>query len=172
MRWTRDPVPTPQWWTTSTDDLPPPRTKKTPVDWEITKVVLKELIRRLRAGEPMPQTCTDEPWIWSKDSFHEGKVRHVGKWLIFVDPSHINGQWVAIDLATSMKELGVEAKVTTAFEVLDGHHVICVYTVDWRDEADVMRVREYLRRLGFTDTLFYKRDDDTRAGRSTHTYKA
>jgi hypothetical protein len=47
----------------------------------------------------------------------------------------------------------------------DGMHVICVYTQDWEDKEDVMRVRTKLRRLGFNRTLHYKRDKDTRAGK-------
>lgn len=39
--------------------------------------------------------------------------------------------------------------------------LICVYTYDWTDEADVMRVREELRNLGFTWRLPYKTDEDT-----------
>ena len=42
--------------------------------------------------------------------------------------------------------------------------VICVYTYDWTDEADVMRVRAELRELGFTAKISYKADSDTVAG--------
>ncbi len=43
--------------------------------------------------------------------------------------------------------------------------VICVYTYDWTDEADVRRVRQELRALGITSKIPYKTDDDTNAGR-------
>jgi len=43
--------------------------------------------------------------------------------------------------------------------------VICVYTYDWTNEADVMRVRKALRDLGFTRKLPYKSDADTYAGK-------
>ncbi len=43
--------------------------------------------------------------------------------------------------------------------------VICVYTYDYADEADVRRVREELRALGFIDKLSYKADEDTLAGK-------
>jgi hypothetical protein len=42
--------------------------------------------------------------------------------------------------------------------------VIYVYTPDWRDEEDVMRVRERLRELGFVDRLGYKRNIETFQG--------
>ena len=41
---------------------------------------------------------------------------------------------------------------------------IYVFTKDWADEPDVMRVRETLMSLGFTDRIGYKRNLDTYAG--------
>jgi hypothetical protein len=38
-----------------------------------------------------------------------------------------------------------------------------VYTYDWKDEADVMRIREELRNLGITERITYKTDARTRA---------
>jgi nuclear transport factor 2 (NTF2) superfamily protein len=46
----------------------------------------------------------------------------------------------------------------------DNRKVIYVYTADWQDEADVMRVRERLRELGFVDRLGYKRNIETYKG--------
>ena len=49
-------------------------------------------------------------------------------------------------------------------EVTRKHHpsyVICVYTLDWKDEEDVMRVKNALRAAGITQELKYKRDLDT-----------
>ena len=37
-------------------------------------------------------------------------------------------------------------------------HVICVYTEDYTDAEDVMRVERELRSLGITEVLFYKPD--------------
>ncbi len=42
--------------------------------------------------------------------------------------------------------------------------VICVYTYDHTDEADVMRVRQRLKELGYTRKLPYKTDAATYAG--------
>ncbi|WP_222102766.1 putative phosphothreonine lyase domain-containing protein [Robbsia andropogonis] len=44
-------------------------------------------------------------------------------------------------------------------------HLICVYTSDWNDWDDVMRACDVLRKIGFTEELGYKRDEDTRAGK-------
>ncbi|OLL28144.1 hypothetical protein BTH42_29695 [Burkholderia sp. SRS-W-2-2016] len=54
------------------------------------------------------------------------------------------------------------ANVSTVLRSMgrDGH-VICVYTRDWTDKQDLLRVREVLRSLGFVEELGYKRDIDT-----------
>ncbi len=60
--------------------------------------------------------------------------------------------------------LGHEAKVSTAANppVKAGRpHVVCVYTYDYDDRADVMRVREELRALGILREITYKADEDT-----------
>ncbi len=65
--------------------------------------------------------------------------------------------------------MGDLAKVATAKRNLIATNprmkVICVYTYDWTDEADVRRVREELRALGITSKIAYKADSDTDAGR-------
>ncbi|NYT07316.1 MAG: DUF1917 domain-containing protein [Methanomicrobiales archaeon] len=90
-----------------------------------------------------------------------------GKWLIFLPPEEVDAAWVKVRNATRRNELGISAKVSTAKpnpDSRDNTKVIYVYTPDWRDEADVMRVRECLRELGFTDRLGYKRNIETFKG--------
>jgi hypothetical protein len=63
--------------------------------------------------------------------------------------------------------LGISAKVSTSKpnpESRDNRKVIYVYTKNWADEADVMRVREALRTLGFIERIGYKRNIETFAG--------
>ena len=64
---------------------------------------------------------------------------------------------------------GADAKVSTAKpnpnEVNPTDGVICVYTYDSDDERDVMRVREELRALGFTNKIPYKTDEATLSGK-------
>jgi hypothetical protein len=90
-----------------------------------------------------------------------------GKWLIFLTPDKVDEAWMKIREATCRKELGISAKVSTAKpnpDSRDDMKVIYVYTSDWRDEANVMQVRERLRELGFTDRLGYKRNIETFKG--------
>lgn len=90
-----------------------------------------------------------------------------GKWLIFLPPDEVDEAWIKVRNAMSAHELGISAKVSTAKpnpDSRDNMKVIYVYTADWRDELDVMRVRNRLRELGFTDRLGYKRNIETFRG--------
>jgi hypothetical protein len=92
---------------------------------------------------------------------------NAGKWLIFQEPDVVNVSWKKVRDATVAGMLGISAKVSTAKpnpDSRDNLKVIYVYTKDWSDEADVMRVRENLRELGFTDRIGYKRNIETFAG--------
>jgi hypothetical protein len=92
---------------------------------------------------------------------------NAGKWLIFQEPDQVDAAWAKVRNATVALELGVSAKVSTAKpnpDSRDNRKVIYVYTKDWADEPDVMRVREKLRELGFEDRIGYKRNIETFAG--------
>ena len=88
---------------------------------------------------------------------------------IFVDPENVDEVWAKIKKAVEEGKLGDSAKVSTAKpNPLAGKsraHVICVYTYDWTDENDVKRIREELRKLGITNKIPYKADEDTLKGK-------
>jgi len=94
-----------------------------------------------------------------------------GKWLIFVDRKNVDEVWAKVKTATEENKLGRLSKVSTAkskpadLGYEKDRHVICVYTDDWTDEKDVKRVREELRKLGITDKIPYKADEDTWSGK-------
>jgi hypothetical protein len=92
---------------------------------------------------------------------------NAGKWLIFQEPGLVDDSWKKIRNATVALDLGISAKVSTSKpnpESRDNRKVIYVYTKNWADETDVMRVRENLRTLGFTERIGYKRNIETFAG--------
>jgi hypothetical protein len=92
---------------------------------------------------------------------------NAGKWLIFQEPDQVDASWKKVRDATVAGELGISTKVSTAKpnpDSRDNRKVIYVYTKDWADEPDVMRVREKLRELGFVDRIGYKRNLETFAG--------
>ena len=100
----------------------------------------------------------------------EGKLRS-GKWPVFASRENVDEVWGKIREATEAGRLGTSAKVRTAMPLpqnpLNGkeRRVICVYTRDWIDEQDIMRVREELRKLGITKEIPYKSDEDTLGGK-------
>jgi hypothetical protein len=90
-----------------------------------------------------------------------------GKWLIFLQDDRVDELWRRVRNATAAGELGISAKVSTAKpnpESRDERKVIYVYTRDWADEADVMRVRERLREMGVIERIGYKRNIETFRG--------
>lgn len=90
-----------------------------------------------------------------------------GKWLIFLEKNQVDQAWLCVRDLTAEGALGISAKVSTAKpnpDARDDRFVIYVYTPDWQDEEDVMRVREELRSAGFVDRLGYKRNLETFRG--------
>ena len=90
-----------------------------------------------------------------------------GKWLVFCGCANVERLW---SLVASADQLGTGAKVSTHADPtrFAGEHVICVYTHDCRDEADVLRVGQRLAALvrmpGRRRVLRYKANATTRAG--------
>jgi Domain of unknown function (DUF1917) len=122
-----------------------------------------------------PSEVNDVYWLYAEPQSGQ-KFRqpvNVGKWLVFVGLDKLDEVWRAIKHATEDGKLGIEAKVATMKpSPFDSHYntkVICVYTYDWTDKDDVMRVREGLRSLGIIDKIPYKSDEDTYNGKYAYT---
>lgn len=118
-----------------------------------------------------PSQVTDEYWLFAerKQGTYPSHSKNGGKWLIFVPGERVDQMWFKIKSATEAGKLGEMSKVATA---KDNPHatnscikVICVYTYDWMEEEDVMRIRQELRRLGITRKIPYKADEDTASGK-------
>ncbi len=77
--------------------------------------------------------------------------------------------WGKIKKATERGKLGFASKVSTAKSNPNAKNpdskVICVYTYDWTDEADVRRIRHELRKIGIIRKIPYKSDEDTMEGK-------
>jgi hypothetical protein len=129
------------------------------------------IYRIIREGEGVIPTRTTQMYYIIQDApdVEKGEVddENAGKWLIFVDPDRVDEGWRAIRDETIAGRLGISAKVSTAKpnpDSRDDRKVIFIYTRDWRDEADVMRVRERLREMGYEERLGYKRNIETYKG--------
>jgi hypothetical protein len=118
-----------------------------------------------------PSQVTNEYWLFAerKQGTYPAHSQNGGKWLIFVQVERIDKIWSKIKLATEAGKLGEMSKVATAKANPNATNsnikVICVYTHDWMDEEDVMRIRQELRQLGITRKIPYKADEDTESGK-------
>lgn len=122
-------------------------------------------------SDTRPFKVTDVYWIYAKRERgrYPKSTQKSGKWLVFVDVKNIDEVWAKVKKATEEGKLGGSAKVATAKPNPNATNtdtkVICVYTYDWTDEKDVRRVREELRKLGITNKIPYKADEDTLSGK-------
>ncbi len=85
-----------------------------------------------------------------------------GKWMLFPLPRDVDAMWSKIARGTVEARLGCSAKVATD----DGNNdkperLICIYTDDFSDKADVRRVLNEMRELGLVKNdraIYYKCD--------------
>jgi len=128
-------------------------------------------MKNISDSDAKPSKVTDVYWIYAKrkkGKYPEPTPRG-GKWLVFVNVKYVDEVWAKIKKSVEKGKLGDSAKVSTAKpSPLAGKsktHVVCVYTYDWSDEKDVKRIREELRKLGITNKIPYKADEDTLSGK-------
>lgn len=70
-----------------------------------------------------------------------------GKWMFFPAPEELSRFWRLIAIATAEGKLGPTSKVGT-YDPVEKSSVICVYTYDFSDTEDVIRVLHELSDLG------------------------
>lgn len=121
--------------------------------------------------DPKPSQITDTFWLHAtlQVGTYPKATERCGKWLLFIPVAEVDKAWEKIKIATHEGLLGSSAKVATARPnpnaARPDERVICVYTYDWTDVEDVRRIRDELRRLGFTRKIPYKSDEDTHTGK-------
>jgi hypothetical protein len=119
---------------------------------------------------PQPMSITEHYWVYARCKGRIAKPsERSGKWLVFIDKSRAEEMWDRLARATTDGRLGPSSKCGTARPNPNAPNpnetVICVYTLDFDDREDVMRVREALRELGVTWRIPYKLDSTTNAGK-------
>ena len=131
----------------------------------------EDIYAQLHQGEGVIPTRTTQMY-WIIQDAPEFMPEEVddekgGKWLIFLDEEEVDAMWQNIRDATCRGRLGISAKVSTAKpnpDSRDTRKVIYVYTENWEDEEDVMRVRRQLADLGVEQRIGYKRNIETYLG--------
>lgn len=119
--------------------------------------------------EKYPSRVVDDYWVDVENpSPHHGWTANSGKWLLFIPMAKLDTVWQIIAGETLQGRLGIAAKSATAKKndpaKSSSLKLICVYTYDASDEADVFRVRQRLRELGFEKKIPYKTDKATQQG--------
>ena len=134
------------------------------------KSIRQETPPKSKFAEANPSSVTEVYWIHavSQKGNYPPSTLNSGKWLVFVPPRDVDEVWTKLKKATEEGRLGGSSKVATAKpnpNATSENHVICIYTYDWTDTADVMRIRDELRNLGITAKIPYKSDEDTMIGK-------
>lgn len=115
-----------------------------------------------------PSSTHNKPWIYAR-SPHKitGDLEDAGKWLIFASLKDIDSVWNTIRVATEAGDLGIASKVSTMYPTQydPNQKVICIYNQSYHDKDEVMRIRNELKKLGFTKKIGYKTDRATRQGK-------
>ncbi|KAH6847697.1 hypothetical protein B0I37DRAFT_150099 [Chaetomium sp. MPI-CAGE-AT-0009] len=93
----------------------------------------------------------------------------VGKWMLFPQESEVNEVWRAVCEGVDAGRLGLGAKVSTSGLEGDPARLICVYTRDFTDVADVRRVLDAIVAMGLVRAdmprgIMYKCDAYTHLG--------
>jgi hypothetical protein len=114
-----------------------------------------------------PSVEKNDYWIYEhrRKGVYPAHTEYGGKWLLFVNKDEVDVLWEVIKDLTGNGMLGGESKVSTAKvnpnAVDPDKKVICVYTYDYRDKDDVMRIRQVLRSVGIINKIPYKTDQAT-----------
>lgn len=141
---------------------------KTLLKFEDLDPLIQEMIilqcAEAKYGDHKPSLVSSKPWIYATN--HNTKypsAKNSGKWCVFVNKIEHDEWWVGIRECLFEGKLGEQIKTGT--RVGDGIYknkaVIIVYTYDYNDESDVMRIRDELRKIGITWKIPYKTDQAT-----------
>ncbi|KAF4121544.1 protein of unknown function (DUF1917) [Geosmithia morbida] len=130
--------------------------------------ILKRFVDRLRSsGRPksiVERDVARETKMAANDVLN---LAHAYK----VRPGKVNDVWAVVARATADNELGIAAKVAPKSDMDEDprkDRLICIYTADFKDTADVARVVRKLREIGLVNAkgrpIYYKPDVFTYIG--------
>lgn len=121
-----------------------------------------DLIRRVQQAraehdaQAQPSQIAAVYWIEAKRQVAGSPpTSRAGFWLIRTTLLEVDAYWAVIKTATESGDLGYKSKVATAGRRQPNERVIHVMTCDAADAADVARVGDALRALGFSDITYH-----------------
>ena len=87
-------------------------------------------------------------------------IKTPGRWVAYIPISYADNVWKKIDLAMKNGFIGYRAKISSPIFYTEHKRPVCcvlyIYTYDCNDLIDARRVREELRKLGFTHPIKYQ----------------
>lgn len=111
-------------------------------------------------------------------------LRYTGKWMLFLPCPVAHRGWTLVRESTANGRLGFRAKIARQDEITQPkirnsagpEHVVCIYTRDWRDHEDVLRIGKVLVEIGAVklqanDAMYYKADEQTHRSISGSIYQ-
>lgn len=101
-------------------------------------------------------------WLTQENEKHRQRLEKMGCWLIYGKSEQLKLTWKKIQRHTSLGKLGVESRINVVKGREEADCVISIYTADYTDEAEVKKVREKLKELGFTEPLQYQTNSPNR----------
>ncbi len=124
---------------------------------------LIQMVQRARMqhdADAQPSQIGAVYWIEAKPpTATQPPTARAGYWQILVDLAQVDAAWARVKAATEAGELGYKARVATAAHggAKDADaRLIRVMTYDADDAADVARIGETLRAMGFTDSTYQR----------------
>ena len=133
--------------------------------------LLHEQIRERILQDKYPSKISSKPWVVAINEIikYPNYTVRSGKWCVFVNKSEHDDWWAKIKQALNEGQLGDQIKTSTGLKsplaVADSKAVIIIYTYDYEDKDDVMRIRNELRELGIQWKVTYKPDKATKEGK-------
>jgi hypothetical protein len=146
------------------------RKKPSEIDPQVFKLFLESL-EESDQGDNFPSKIKSKLWVYANNgniSYPPSTVRN-GKWCLFVNNKDHDEWWGKIRNRFLNGRLGDQIKTSTGIRLSKKPYknkaVIIVYTYDYEDKEDVMRIRNELREIGVTWKISYKSDKSTNAGK-------
>lgn len=134
---------------------------------------MKQKIRKIKQWISIllkrnPTNIISQQWLeYSVHNTYPKPTDRSGKWLIFCGRYELDKNWLIIKKLLKQGKLGNRIKSATNKLIKPyrrSNKPICIYTYDYTDWDDVMRIRENLRKAGFEKRIPYKTDEDTNNG--------
>jgi hypothetical protein len=111
----------------------------------------------------LPSQIVEQDWLQFRLGGKEYTDKQVedttGKWMIFRSTGEVDRLWPVLKNAMQQGLLGMSIKAAPGHPAKD--KLVCVYTTDWYDVPDVVRVLGSLRTVGIEGRIYYKADAQT-----------